>query len=219
MDIIKKKYENTYLITIDRKLIHEYHLEYMKKNPSARTLPFTKPRIVKVFDKKGNPILTKGKKQKTKKVSVSKKDYTIDDCIYGTMSLNELLIINNRMTMNSKKEKWGELGIWIANKYKLNNLNISNCIMEYSVFSDTKAKKDNDNISGGIKFLNDGFLVKSKMCVDDNYTIVNPLLISCHYDKDHPRTEIRITTFDDNIRDIYDKLQIHIENFKDINND
>ncbi len=187
----------------------------MKKHPTARTLPFTKPKTVKLYNKDGTPQLTKGGKQKTKKQAVAKKDYTIDDCLYGTMSLNELLVINNRMTMNQKKEKWGELGIWIANRYKLNNLDVSNCIMEYRIFSETQANKDCDNISAGIKFLNDGLLVKSHMCIDDNYNIVNPLLISCHYNKVRPRTEIRITTFDDDVRDVYNKLLIHIENFKE----
>lgn len=209
--------KNTYLIAIDRELIHEYHQYYMKQHPSARSYPFAKKRNIKLFNKDGSPQLTSGGKQKTKKIAVTKKDYTIDDCIYGILSLNELLIIQNRMTMNQLKDHWCDLGIWIAKKYNLNNLNIQNCMIEFRIFSETLAKKDNDNISGGIKFLCDGFLTKSGLCADDNYFIVNPLLINCHYDNTHPRTEIRISTFDNSIKDVYEKLKIHIKNFKELN--
>jgi hypothetical protein len=186
----------------------------MKKHPTAKTLPFTKPKTVKEFDKNGTHKLTKGGNPKTKKKSVCKKDYTIDDCIYGAMSLNELLVINNRMTMNQKKEHWGNLGIWIAEKFKINGLLISNAIVEYRLFGETLANRDCDNISAGIKFLNDGLFVKSEMFIDDNYNHINPLIIVGDYDKIHPRTEIRITTFEDSIKDVYKKMQIHIKKFE-----
>lgn len=189
----------------------------MKKYPKAKTFPFTKPKNIKEFNADGSPKLTKGGNQKTKKQSITKKNYSIDNCLYGTMSLNELLIINDRMVMNQKKEKWGELGIWIAKKYKLDNLNISNSIVEYRIFGETKANRDCDNISAGIKFLNDGLFVKSHMYIDDNYNNINPLLISLDYDKTHPRTEIRISTFDDSIKNIYEKMSIHIKNFREKN--
>lgn len=214
MIYINKAIKDTYLIIIDRELIHEYHQYYLKKHPAARNLPFAKLETVKLFNKDGTPQLTKSGRQKTKKQAIGKKKYTINDCIYGAMSLNEILIINNRMTMNDKKDKWGNLGVWIAKKYNLDNLRISNSLVEYKVFSETKANKDNDNISGGIKFLNDGLFVKSKMYMDDNYKNINPLIINLDYDKEHPRTEIRISTFDNNIKDVYKKMNIHIENFK-----
>lgn len=210
---MSKEYITTYIITVDKELIHEYHQHYMKKHPTSKTLPFAKPKTVKLYNKDGSPQLTKGGRHKTKTQSVSKKDYCIDDCIYGAMSLNDILIINDRMTMNQKKEKWGDLGIWIADKFDLNNLNISNSIVEYRIYGETKANRDLDNIAGGIKFLNDGLFVKSKMYVDDNYNHINPLLIVGDYDKNKPRTEIKITTFDDGIKDIYTKLTTHIKNF------
>lgn len=205
--------ENTYLITIDKELIHEYHQYYLKAHPTCRSLPFAKLETIKLFNKDGSPQLTKGKKQKTKKQAINKKDYIIDDCLYGTMSLNELLIIQNRMTMNQKKEQWGNLGIWIADKYNLTNLNISNAMIEYRIFGETKANRDCDNMAGGIKFLNDGLYVKSKAFIDDNYNHINPLMIVGDYDKSNPRTEIRISIFDDNIKNVYEKMTLHIKNF------
>lgn len=210
-----KQINNTYLITIDKKLIHEYHLQYIKKHPTAKSLPFARLQTVKVINKDGSPKLTKGGNQATKKQSIKIKDYTIDDCLYGTMSLNELLVINDRMMMNAKKEKWGDLGVWIAEKYNLNDLNMTNSLVEFRIFGETNANRDNDNISAGIKFLNDGMFVKSHMFTDDNWHVINPLLICGGYDKEHPRTEIRISIFDDDIKDEYEKLIIHIENFKD----
>lgn len=206
--------ESSYIITIDRELIHEYHLQYLKKNPSCRTLPFAKPKMVKEFNKDGTPKLTKGGNPKSKKTSVNKKDYTIDDCIYGIMSLNDLLIINDRLVMNAKKEKWGDLGVWIAERFNLEGLNITNSLVEFKIFSETKANKDNDNIVAGVKFLNDGLFVKSGMYKDDNYNHINPLVINCDYDKEHPRTEIRISIFDEDIKNVYEKMKIHTENFK-----
>lgn len=207
--------EQKYLITINKELIHEYHQYYLKLHPTCRTLPFANPKTIKEFNKDGSPKLTKGGKQKTKKQSVSKKDYVLDDCMYGVMSLNELLIIQNRMTMNGKKQHWGELGEWIAEKYNLTDLKIPNCMVEFKVFSETLAKKDNDNLAGGIKMLGDGLFVQSGMCLDDNYNIVNPLLINCDYDKLNPRTEIRISVFEDKLKDVYEKMRIHADNFKE----
>lgn len=118
------------------------------------------------------------------------------------------------MTMNGKKEQWGDLGIWIADKYNLTDLQMSNAIIEYRIFGETKANRDCDNISGGVKFLGDGLYVKSKAFIDDNYNYINPIIISCCYDKEKPRTEIRISLFDNKIKDIYEKMAVHIKNFK-----
>jgi len=190
-------------------------LQYLLEHPKCRTLPFARLETVKVFNKDGSPKLTKGKKQVTKKASINKKDYVMKDCLYGVMSLNEVLIIPSRMTMNAKKEKYGKLGEWIAAKYNLTDLNISNSLMEWRVFGETKANRDLDNISAGIKFLNDGLAVKSHFYVDDNYNHINPLIIVGDIDKEHPRTEIRISVFDDELKDVYEKMRIHAENFKE----
>lgn len=207
-----------FLITIDKPLIHEYHLQYLIEHPKCRTLPFAKPKTINVFNKDGSPKLTRGGKQKTKKISIPKKEYVMGDCLYGVMSLNEVLIIPSRMTMNAKKDKYGKLGEWIAAKYNLTDLNVSNSLMEWRVFGETKANRDLDNISAGIKFLNDGLAVKSHFYIDDNYNHINPLLIVGDYDKENPRTEIRISVFEDKLKDVYEKMRIHAENFKEGDN-
>lgn len=210
--------EDKYLIIIDKKLVDEYHQEYIVKNPKCRSLPFAKRETIKLFNKDGTPKLTKGGKQATKKQAISRKDYSIDDCMYGVMSLNELLVIPNRIMMNAKKTTWGNLGVWIAEKYGFSDLKISNSMMEFRIYSETKALKDNDNIVAGVKLLNDGMLVKSGMYIDDNYNHINPLLINCSYDALWPRTEIRISVFEDKLKDVYEKMRIHAENFKEGDN-
>lgn len=129
------------------------------------------------------------------------------------MSLNDLLVINDRLAMNGVKEKWGALGQWIAEEFKLSNLQISNSLVEFRIFGETKANRDLDNISAGIKFLNDGLFVKSKMYIDDNLNHINPLVIVGEYDKELPRTEIRISIFDNEVKDVYEKMKIHIKNW------
>lgn len=204
------------LITIDKELIYKYNTYYLKTHPRARNVPFAKKVSEKVLDKDGNQALTTGGNKKTKTKARSKNNFTVDDCLYGTMSLNEILVINDRLAMNGIKEKWGLLGEWIAKEYKLDNKLISNSMIEFRVYSETKANKDLDNLCGGVKFLNDGMLVCSKMFIDDNLNHINPLLIVGDYDKVKPRTEIRISVFDDELKDVYQKTLLHIENFKGI---
>lgn len=166
-----------------------------------------------LLDKNKKPQLTRSGNKKTKTRSRTKNNYQQKDALYGTMSLNEVLIINNRMTMNGVKNKWGDLGVWIAEEYNLSNKQIENSLIEFRIFGETKAKRDLDNLAAGIKFLNDGLFVKSKMYIDDNYNHINPLIIVGDYDKENPRTEIRITTFNKDMKDIYEKVQIHIDNW------
>lgn len=205
---------NILKITIDKELVHKYNLYYMKIHPKAKNIPFAKKKTEKVLDKNGNPTLTKGGNPKTKTKSRTINDYSIDDCLYGTMSLNEILVINDRLAMNNVKEKWGNLGKWIAKEYDLCDKGISNSLIEYKIYSLTKANKDLDNLVGGIKILNDGLLVQSGMYIDDNFNHINPLIIVGDYDKENPRTEIKISIFDDEVKDVYEKIRIHLKNFE-----
>lgn len=201
------------LITIDKNLMWDYKEHYFKAKPRARTFPFASKITEKLYNPDGSPQLTKGKKQKTKSRKRTRNELTRDSMLYGSMSLNELLVIQNRMTMNGIKEKWSEFGEWIAKRYGLNDKQVDNSIVEFRMYGATKAKRDMDNLSAGIKFLNDGLFVKSGMYVDDNYNHINPLVIVGDYDKQHPRTEIRISIIDNEIKNTYKKMKIHLENW------
>ena len=204
----------SFIITIDREIIWEYFQFYKKTNPKIRSFEFATKITERLYLPNGEPQLTSGGKQKTKRRKRRLHEITKDDMLYGVMSLNELLVIGNRMTMNGIKKKYGKLGLWLADKYGLTNKQYSNSVMEYRVFKHTKAKADLDNISAGIKILNDGLCVESKAFIDDNYNHINPLLIGIEIDKEHPRTEIRVSIIDDKIKDIYEKMEIHKNNFK-----
>lgn len=133
------------------------------------------------------------------------------ELMYSVLSLNDLLPMSSEM-YNSLKEKWGDFGIWVAKKNGMSDKKIKNSLIELRVFSETKARKDVDNIAGGYKLFGDGFAVQSNFFIDDNYNHINPMIIGCEYDKDNPRLEIRITVTEE--KDIYKKIEEHLKNWK-----
>jgi len=178
--------EEYFTIIIDRDIMKEYDEMYFEKNPRSRKSWF-----------KNN-----WKNKKIKRV----------DYLYSPLSLNQLLPIDS-MAYGNLKKKWGDLGLFLAEKYNISNKNYKNAVVEYRVFSETRAKKDIDNLIGASKILNDCLFVKSGAFEDDNYTLLNPFIGSAEYDKNYPRTEIRISIIDEDITDIYEKTLIHINNF------
>lgn len=206
----------TYLITIDRDVMWEYYLHYKNTKPKARTFPFARKIIEKLWlDKaKTKPKMTKsGKSQAQKSRNRKFNEITKDDMMYKVISLNDLLPIDS-MGYNNKKEKWGDLGKFLAKRYNMDGLEIENAMIEYIFYPETKAKSDLDNLIGASKILNDGLFVQSGMFIDDNHYHINPLLVSASYDKEHPRTEIRITQFEDVNLSKDEKVSIHVECWK-----
>jgi len=134
------------------------------------------------------------------------------ELMYSVLSLNDILPIPADI-YGTLKEKWGDFGVWVAKRYNVSDMNIQNSILEIRVFSETKAKKDNDNVAGGYKLFGDGFAVQSGMFIDDNYNHINPIIIGCDYDKENPRMEIRITVSEE--KDIYKKIEHHVRLWKD----
>lgn len=205
-----KSTAKTYLITIDRDVMWEYYLHYKSTKPRARTFPFARKITEKLFNKDGSPKMTKsGKSQAQKSRNRKFNEITKDDMMYKVISLNDLLPIDS-MGYNNKKEKWGDLGKFLAKKYDMEGLEIENAMIEYIFYPETKAKSDLDNLIGASKILNDGLFVQSGMFIDDNHYHINPLLVSASYDKEHPRTEIRITEFEDKCLTKDEKIKIHI---------
>ena len=166
--------------------MEEYDRHYFKNNPRAKKSYF-----------KNN-----WKNKKIKKVKY----------LYGVLSLNDLLSIDS-MAYGNLKKRWGEFGVWLCEKYGHSNMNYKNAVVEYRIFSENNARKDIDNYIGGAKLPNDGLFVKSGMFEDDCCIYINPFIGAIEYDKDNPRTEIRISIIDEDILDIYEKMKIHIANF------
>ena len=194
----------------------KYYLHYRKVKPKARTFPFARKLTEKLYNKDKTPQLTKGGKQKTKTRNRKFEEITRDDMMYKVLSLNDLLPIDS-MNYKTQKSKWGDLGEWIAEQHSFANKKINNALVEFRFYAETQAKSDNDNTIGASKLISDGIFVKSGMFIDDNYNHINPMLTSIHYDKDNPRMEIRITEFDKSVKNVYDKISIHLEEWGDNN--
>lgn len=106
-------------------------------------------------------------------------------------SLNTWMILP-RMQMNALKQKWKDFGIWLITKLGYNDLKLDKFIAEVTVYMPTRRRFDLDNHCNE-KFLWDAF-TESGFIVDDDCNHLTSLILKGGYDKDHPRTEIKITT-------------------------
>ena len=170
-------------ITIDRELIKKYNKYYFKKHPKAKKSYFM------------NNWKTKKKKPKE---------------LYSVLSLNDILPISPP-AYSKLKNQWKDFGIWLAKEYKLKNKKFTNGCIEYRLYNSGLAHNDTDNLAA--KLLNDGLLVESGMFEDDSYYFVNPFISGIEVDRLKPRLEIRISILDDEVKDIYTKMMIHIKHF------
>ncbi len=94
-----------------------------------------------------------------------------------------------RPRMNALKQKWKDFGVWFINDCGYSNLKIDNCSILFTVYFNINRRRDLDNMTQ--KFIIDSF-VESGFIVDDDYKHVAEITMRCGYDKDNPRTEIKI---------------------------
>lgn len=201
------------LVTIDRDIMWEYFQYYKKNNPRIRTFPFAKKITEKKYKEDGSLDLTKSGNQRTKRRSRNLNEIDKNCLMYKTLSLNDLLPINS-MSYKTKKKHWGDFGVWLAKRYDLCDKNITNSIVEIEINSETKANLDNDNMGGAYKLLGDGLYVQSKFFKDDNFNHINPYVVTCKYNKEYPHMNIKITVINNDIKDEYKKIQLHIDTWK-----
>lgn len=107
-------------------------------------------------------------------------------------SLNTWIILP-RQQMNALKQKHKEFGIWLINKLGLNNKQLSKFEMEFMVYMPTKRRSDNDNFVP--KFLLDSF-TESGFIIDDDNRHLTKLTLMSGYDKNNPRTEIKVIYYE-----------------------
>lgn len=110
----------------------------------------------------------------------------IDKCIPPSLNVWGNM---DRIQKNDLKQKWNDFGIWVVDQYGLTNKKIERCKITWNYYFPTKHKRDADNTVP--KFLSDS-LVCSGLLVEDNYTVVNPVILQIFYDKENPRMEIII---------------------------
>lgn len=103
-------------------------------------------------------------------------------------SINEWMIMR-RMEMNALKQKWKDFITWLVEDQGYTNLCIEKCEITQTVYFSNKRRHDIDNTVP--KFILDG-LIESRMIVDDDWMHIASLTMECRYDKDHPRTELKI---------------------------
>lgn len=108
-------------------------------------------------------------------------------------SINKWMILK-RVVMNNLKQKWKDFIVWVIKDMGYENLKIDKCEIEYCSYLPSKRRSDTDNFVP--KFINDG-LVESGIIVDDDYVHLRRIILCCGYDKDNPRTEIKIKILND----------------------
>lgn len=104
-------------------------------------------------------------------------------------SWNRVINCPNRIVQNQWKQELSEYTTYILEQLGVKNLNVDKCMIVAKQFQPTKAKSDSDNIY--LKSSLDA-LVKNGVLIEDNYTVLNPCILSTFYDKENPRTEIII---------------------------
>lgn len=103
-------------------------------------------------------------------------------------SINEWMIMKRPM-MNALKQKWKAFVVWVVQKYGFNGLQIENCDAEFTTYYKPGHRHDVDNSVP--KMILDGF-IEAGLLVDDDSKHLNSLKLMCAYDKDNPRTEIKL---------------------------
>ena len=103
-------------------------------------------------------------------------------------SLNTWIILP-RPQMNALKQKHKDFGVWLINKLGLQDRQLDKFEMEFSIYMPTKRRSDNDNFVP--KFILDAF-TESGFIVDDDNKHLTKLIITSGYDKENPRTEIKV---------------------------
>ena len=105
-------------------------------------------------------------------------------------SLNRFVAMK-RMQQNSVKQKYKEFSVWLANYYKIANLNLKKALIIFEFFFPDKRRRDFDNLMLTPKFIDDGF-VESNVFGDDNGEILKIEFETFKYDKENPRVEITL---------------------------
>ena len=94
-----------------------------------------------------------------------------------------------RMAQADLKKKYKEFAIWLAEYYKINNLNLENSCITYTFYFKDKRRRDFDNLLLTPKLLNDGF-VEANVLVDDSGDKLRLIFDPFQHDKLNPRVEM-----------------------------
>lgn len=93
------------------------------------------------------------------------------------------------LSRNGLKQKWREFVLWFIEELQIKNRNINTFDIEVTTYMPTRRRSDPDNFVP--KFILDG-LVEGGVIQDDDGKHLKHLILSTDYDKENPRTEIKI---------------------------
>lgn len=99
-----------------------------------------------------------------------------------------------RKQMNILKQKWKDFGIWWMKKLGYDGLMLDKVKVDIIVYMPSRRRADIDN-NCCEKFLWDAF-TEAGFWVDDDYLHVTEITSRMGYDKENPRTEIRVVSID-----------------------
>jgi len=91
-----------------------------------------------------------------------------------------------RMAQNNLKQKYKEFSIWLAEYYKIDNLNLDNALITYTFYFKDHRRRDFDNMMIAPKLIHDGF-VEAKVFKDDCGEYLRLAFNQFQYDKLNPR--------------------------------
>ena len=100
-----------------------------------------------------------------------------------------------RMAQNNLKQKYKEFSIWLAEYYKIDNLNLDNALITYTFYFKDHRRRDFDNMMISPKLIHDGF-VEAKVFKDDCGEFLKLAFDPFQYDKINPRVEM-LLSYDD----------------------
>ena len=100
-------------------------------------------------------------------------------------------IAKKRMTQNNIKQKYKDFGIWLAEYYKISELNLDKAMFTYTFYFDSNRRRDIDNYTLAQKLLGDAF-VAAKVLLDDNSKNLHLAFNPFEIDRQNPRVEILI---------------------------
>lgn len=103
-------------------------------------------------------------------------------------SINEWMVLQ-RQAMNTLKQKWKDFSAWVIRKNGYEGMAIERSHIEVTTYYGRRIRHDADNYVP--KFILDGF-VEAGFLVDDDDQHITALTLKCRYDKEWPRTEIKI---------------------------
>lgn len=127
------------------------------------------------------------------------------------VSWNRFINSPNRIMQNQWKQEFADYTQSIIDELGISGLNIERCLIVVKQYNPTKAKSDSDNIM--IKASLDA-MVKANVLIEDNYTVLNPVVLYTDYNKNDPRTELHIYIINNNYDDVLMRAVKELSNNK-----